>query len=208
MEQFFARIEWSPGIGDPSAIGWLTVLAYFLCAYFSFRVLKYSDRVFDPPIMRQKVLWLFITVAIGFLGINKQLDLQSLFTATARYLALEQGWYQDRRALQVAFIYSIAALGLVFMLGLILVYKRVLKAHLLAIIGLCSLVVFVVVRATSFHDMDSLIGRQVFGIYLNWLLELGGIALIAYNAIKLYERRRPLINLDELQRNFKRKPKV
>jgi hypothetical protein len=43
-------------------------------------------------------------------------------------------------------------------------------------------VTFVLVRASSFHRMDELISWRILGLRMNWLLELGGIALIAANA--------------------------
>ncbi len=200
MQSFFAKIAWSPTIGDPTFMGWFTVALYFFCAYQSWRVCRYGERIFDPPLPRQKNLWLLITFTMAFLGVNKQLDLQSFFTAAARYFALEQGWYQDRRQLQQGFIVAVAILGIAAAITLIATYAKVLKRHVFAIVGLCGLMVFVLIRATSFHAMDIFIGRQVLGLYLNWVLELGGIGLIIYNAHRLYRQRRPLIDLNALQK--------
>ncbi len=195
MQNFFTAIEWSPGIGDPSVMGWLTVLAYFICAFKALRVTRNYELIFNAPILRQKWLWAALTAAMVFLGINKQLDLQTLFTATARWLALEQGWYAERRSMQIAFIATIGVLGLVSMCFLLFFYRASIKRHLLAIVGICLLLVFVFARATSFHQMDHIIGMQLLGLKLNWVLELGGIALIYINARKLLWQRRPLVDL-------------
>lgn len=195
MKNFFDAIEWSPTIGDPTFMGWFTVLAYFACAYKAYRVTRDFERIFTPPVIRQKWLWVGLTAAMVLLGINKQLDLQTFFTATARWLAMEQGWYGERRNLQVAFIAVIGVVGLACITFLLFFYRLSIQRHLLAIIGAGLLVVFVFARATSFHHMDHLIGMRVLGLKLNWVLELGGIALIFINARKLLWQRRPLVDL-------------
>lgn len=197
MQDFFEKIEWSPSIGDPTVMGWLTVLAYFVCCYKSFCVHKFSERIFNPPMLRQQRLWLVIAGLMLALGINKQLDLQSFFTATARYLAFEQGWYQHRRELQEIFILTVASAGFVIMLTLIATYFKVIKVHIFAIVGICVLIVFILARATSFHHVDALLGMRFLGIHMNWVLELSGIGLIFYNARKLLWQKRPLINISD-----------
>ena len=52
-----------------------------------------------------------MTWLVCALGVNKQLDLQTLFTQLARDLAMAQGWYEERRRYQVAFIIAIGLLG-------------------------------------------------------------------------------------------------
>jgi hypothetical protein len=47
-------------------------------------------------------------------------------------------------------------------------------------VGLGFLMTFVAVRAASFHHVDQWLRHGV--VRLNWALELGGIALIAFSA--------------------------
>lgn len=195
MDDFVNSVEWSPSIGDPGVMGWLTVAAYFACCYKSARVLYFSDRIFSAPVQRQKVLWWTITVLMFFLGVNKQLDLQTLFTATAKYLAHEQGWYEQRRALQKLFIAGVIMLGLAAMVTMFVFYRNILKRHALAIAGMCALLAFILIRASSFHNMDSLISARIAGVKLNWILELGGIALVFWNARILVWQRRSLLDM-------------
>lgn len=198
MYDFFDKIGWSPSIGDPSLVGWLTVAAYFLCAYKSLQVVKSSQRIFNPPMQRQRLLWLAITGIMLFLGVNKQLDLQTFFTATARHLAWKQGWYEDRHLLQQIFIWTLGLAGLTSITALFLLYYKVLRLHAFAIVGLCALLVFIMIRASSFHNVDSFLGSRILGIKMNWLLELSGIALIMLNTRKLMRKRRPLIDIGAL----------
>src|SRR5687768_5262697 len=100
-QDFFAQIlfayteanQWHPGIGDPTFMGWVTVAMYFLaallCARAAFalppRSLKSQERVF----------WFFLCVVLLFLGVNKQLDLQTWLTLTGKRVAIAQGWYEQ-----------------------------------------------------------------------------------------------------------------
>ncbi len=196
MRSFFEKIEWSPAIGDPSIMGWLTVLAYFVCALKGMQVYRSNSRIFNPPAKRQIHLWLGITLIMIALGINKQLDLQSFFTASARYFAWQQGWYERRQVFQEFFIITIGILGVCGMSALIALYHNVIRLHALAIIGLCSLGVFVLIRASSFHNVDAFLGAQWLGIKANWGFELTGIALVYINARQLLRKRRPIIDIN------------
>jgi len=77
MTSFFDKIGWFPGIGDPSLMGWFTVFAYFFTAYKS----RGAARVLRSSLLgsRETVLWFGLALLLMFLGINKQLDLQSFF---------------------------------------------------------------------------------------------------------------------------------
>ncbi|MDX8353118.1 isopropylmalate isomerase [Cognatiyoonia sp. IB215182] len=174
---------WSPQIGDPTLIGWATVVAYALATVLALSVVATNSR-------RGRFFWVVVTGLLCLLAINKQLDLQSALTAAARCLAQAQGWYEDRRSVQVAFIFFVAAAALVLGLTLAWTMRRQLPQIWLALLGLCLLLGFVAIRAAGFHHMDRLIGFEIGGVRMNWLLELGGIALIAINALVLISRRR------------------
>jgi hypothetical protein len=182
--------RWHPGIGDPTVMGWLTVLAYALAAFFcqrAFVASRYGAEklrsISADEAHNQKQLswfWLVACVAMALLGLNKQLDLQTLFTEIGRDLAQSQGWYQERRKYQALFIVTIGLLGGAFAVGAAFLLRRVARRIRLALGGLSALVVFVVVRAASFHHVDILLRSGP--IRLNWVLELGGIALVALAA--------------------------
>jgi hypothetical protein len=114
------------------------------------------------------------------LGINKQLDLQSWLTQVGRDLAKAQGWYAERQSVQTAFIEILVVCGLTGMGLLALMLRRVLRHVTGAVLGLGFLVTFVAVRAASFHHVDRWLGAGV--VRLNWMLELGGLGLIALSA--------------------------
>jgi hypothetical protein len=176
--------RWRPGIGDPSLAGWMTVLAYFAASGWCFVVARREPRQVDPSrsseLMRGwgSPFWCALGILLVFLGLNKQLDLQSLFTQIARDLARAQGWYGDRHVFQKVFVWSILSLGAVVIAILGWLFRRQLRRRWLVLIGLCLLLVFIFVRASSFHHVDVLLGSRLGGIKWNWILELGAIGLI------------------------------
>ena len=194
--------RWHPGIGDPSVIGWVTVVAYFLAAWLAFRALRGHSRAphpaarqtygaSEPPSLREARLltrfWALVLVMLLLLGVNKQLDLQTWFTEIGRDLARRQQWYEGRRPIQVAFIAGIALLGSAGTITLAVMMRHVLSRVVGALVGLGALVTFVIVRAASFHHIDALLGHG--RVRLNWVLELGGITLIAISAYRQHARR-------------------
>jgi hypothetical protein len=186
---FFSKVGWYPTIGDPSFMGWFTVLAYLVAAIISARVCYKGKRLFIRVPEKQKRLWLAISITMFLLCINKQLDLQTFFTATARYYFLEYGIYEYRRQYQEIFILVIAIAGVLVAVGLSFEYRKVIKNHLLAIVGLVFLISFILIRASSFHNMDRLISSDILGFKMDWVLELTGIFLISINAVKLLRRK-------------------
>jgi hypothetical protein len=157
-------------------MGWIIVVAYASTCFLSVRCARRST---EPLEFR---FWLVLAVSLVLLGINKQLDIQSLFTQTARDLAVAQGWYESRRLYQAAFIGFLIAAGLAASGLLVWIARRLSFNTQLAAAGLIFLLVFVVIRGTSFHHVDELLGSSIEGIRFNWILELGPLLLIALAA--------------------------
>jgi hypothetical protein len=126
------------------------------------------------------VFWLGAVVLLVALGLNKQLDVQSLFTQELRDAANVQGWYDDRRRYQFAFVLSIAGTG-VFSMGTVAwLLRGVLREVWMAVLGLGGLTSFVVIRTASFHHVDTFLHRITHAG--NVALELSAIAMIAAGA--------------------------
>lgn len=177
LEELYTCIttRWSPRIGDPTLMGWLTVVAYGAAAAASLAagLARTKDRGF----------WLPLAVMLVLLGINKQLDLQSALTATGRCLAVMQGWYEQRRLYQFSFI-----VGLLIVCGGLFLFtlgrmRRSLPSIGVGLVGFGMLLTFVAVRAVGFHHFDAFIGTMVGPARMNWVMELGGLLLILANAI-------------------------
>jgi len=175
---------WVPGLGDPSLMGQMTVVAYGLAALLCALCGLYGSRGFAQPLGRQSRLfwWGMVTLLVA-LGINKQLDLQSLLTVVGREMAVAEGWYDHRRSVQRGFIAAFVLASLAAIMALGQRYQQLIKTQWCAAIGLLLLLLFVLGRAASFHHVDQLINVQVAGLRLNWVLELGGLGWIALAAI-------------------------
>lgn len=171
------EIEWTPGIGDPTITGWFTVLAYFAAAALSYRAAN-AARVSLCQSRRDVLFWLYVAMITLCLGINKQLDIQSLFTDIARLVAMEYGWYAHRRGVQTLAIGVVAGAGGAFLIWLLFLFRKSAIEIKVASIGLSFLICFVVARAASFHRVDLFISKNICGIKSNALLELPGVMLI------------------------------
>ena len=130
------------------------------------------------------VFWTLAALLLLFLAVNKQLDLQSFMTAAGRCMAQAQGWYENRRLVQLAFILGLAGTGVLVLLGLRRLLRGTLARTGLALLGLVLVTVFVLIRAAGFHHMDMLIGTRIAGMRLNWLLELPGPLLVLAAALR------------------------
>jgi hypothetical protein len=206
--------NWSPGIGDPNVMGWVTVVAYLWAAYLCFTVYRKSlasagptikGRTFGPVVLallgqrrrlnalpeavRMGALWKALAIGLLFLGINKQLDLQTALTEFGRILARKQGWYEQRQRVQIDFIIGVVLVGVWLIGSVLLLAGRNLPRLGLALVGIVFLCCFVAIRASSFHHVDLLLGTYLGGVKVNWIMELGGIALVGVGA---YGERRTL----------------
>lgn len=178
-------LRWRPVTGDDTYLGWVTVWLYFAAAAFSALVFLFNRSIFLHHRWRQAVLWGLLVVLMVALGVNKQLDIQTLFTEIARYFSREQGWYDQRRFYQLLFIGAMVGFSLALSLLLLYIYRRVFFTNALVIVGLCFLLCFVAVRAASFHGFDDVINQTFIGYRVNAVLEMPGIILVMLNAIIL-----------------------
>ncbi|MCC6489622.1 MAG: hypothetical protein IT364_19145 [Candidatus Hydrogenedentes bacterium] len=170
---------WHPGIGDPTLMGWAITIGY-LASAASCAALAVRDALRQPrPATRHTWrFWAILSVLLLLLGINKQLDLQTWLWLVGRQMAREQGWYEQRRWVQVAFTAGIALSGLVLLAAL---FKYSYLGHgryLVALTGVTFLVCFVVARAISIEHVDHFLGISVGPMNMNRLLEAGGIMLV------------------------------
>jgi hypothetical protein len=181
-----AARRWSPQIGDPDLAGWVVTLAYLGAALLAFLVWRRA-----AVGRRERLFWLVILGLMLFLGLNKQLDLQSALTATGRCIAKFQGWYAERRAFQRHFIEAVFAGALAVMLLGLWIMRRHLRRNIAAMIGLAILAVFIADRAGGFTHLDAMVGQKALSPTGNFLFEISGLLLIMLNAAVLLARARP-----------------
>ena len=178
--EIFEAIRWRPGIGDPTPLGWLTVLAYLIvtiiCTVYVIRLKQQSGL---EQQRRQVIIWGLVAILLFSLGINKQLDLQTLVSQIGREISRTQGWYGNRRSIQFVLILLITAVSGLTISTLAYTLRRTLRQHWLTFLGLLCLLTFVVVRAISFHYIDLFLYTNIVGnLKLSSALELGSLILI------------------------------
>lgn len=180
--------RWAPGIGDPTIMGWVTVVIYFGAAFLCFwAVLKTyanQDNIIPGQDKALKLFWFCLSVFLIILGTNKQLDLQSLLTQVGKDMAIAQGWYEKRRVVQFLFIILIGGTGVIVLSVLIRKFWKMLDYVKVTLVGCVILFMFIMIRAMSFHHVDILINTRLAGIKMNWLFEIGGLSVILLGTIR------------------------
>lgn len=167
---------WNPQIGDPTLYGWLTVLLYAVAAWLCGRAAQVGPT-------GERRFWFILCGILAFLCINKELDLQSMFTAIGRGVAKSQGWYEDRRQFQLFFIGVLIVVAIAGTIALLTVMRRARWPVLGAVGGLVVLMTFILMRASSMEKIDLFIDIRVGGVRMNNVLEIAGIAILAACAI-------------------------
>jgi len=121
-----------------------------------------------------------LTALVAFLGIAKHFNLPGAVTELGRMVVNQIGGYEFRREAQVV------GLGIIT-IGVVLVVRWATQhpefrntwqrraPEIVCLIYLCGLVVL---RAVSLHQVGALFAAEVFGVRVNWLVELGGIYLL------------------------------
>lgn len=166
------EFRWHPEIGDPTFMGWFTVAMYAVAALLSLRAwLRTKDRI-----------WLLTALGMAVLCVNKQMDLQSLFTDIGRVASHHMGWYKERRQFQKWFILGVLTVAGTSGAWFLWRHHAFWMRHQLLSAGVLFLMTFILVRAISFHHFDQFLKTMHFGVKMNWALELGGILLIALAA--------------------------
>jgi hypothetical protein len=185
--------------GDPTIAGWVIVVFYLAaitaCAW-ALRVAWIGAKMaaeFPGAERRAKersaayrasfLFWALLILLFVFLGLNKQIDLQTWLTVVGRRVAQAQGWYEQRARVQTIFVGAIAVIGLWMLAFLLDRTRELLPRHALAFGGLVLLACFVILRTSSFHDVDRVLGWGVLGMRLSWTLELLGIICVGLCAV-------------------------
>lgn len=152
---------WKLGIGDASAFGYSAVVLYMVAALvFHRRVRLDSDRFSKAA-----------SYGMLFLALNKGLDLQTAVADWGKHIALDGHWYGGRRIVQVTFIGLGVVFGLWAMRGLPKRLGSAWPQHRMSAIALVGLVVFILVRASSLHQL-AFLGNEWSGLRLGTGIEI------------------------------------
>ena len=158
---------------DPTALAWIVVVAYAVGGLVAFGAAQSTSDA------RERAFWIGASALLLLLGINKQLDLQTLVLDLVRDSARAHGWYQSRRLVQGAFLLALGFGSIVAAAALLIWLVGAVPTIRAAAMGVLLLGTFIVLRAASFHHIDQWVRVDVAGLRSGWWLELIGTGLIA-----------------------------
>ena len=110
---------WQFGAELQDLVGWSTAAAYVLTSIVCARLAFGSSR---SAALGQEPGWWSLSLLMVALGVNKQLNFQTIILHAGRAVAKWGYWYDCRRRLQVAFVAGLALAAGVF-------GWRVLQSH-------------------------------------------------------------------------------
>ena len=165
--------------GHLTALGWAMLALYLVTALLTFRAAFVANFASSPKMSR---VWICLGVILAVLGLNKQVDLQTLLIELGRHMALREHLFAYR--LELYFIFFV-----VFILGIIALLATVIlrfstelrtfaRRFPLALCGCGLISIYIVIRATSIDNVDFMLGFDLTQIPFLWLLEAGGLMLI------------------------------
>lgn len=178
---FAFAIVWHSDSGYPTLPGWIMAGAYAVGALFCARA-GIVTRQTQLERSGELAPWWLLAAALLFLAINKLVALQTLLTHLGRALAKARGWYQYRRVAQAVFAVFFTLALLAALAACFKKWRWFVKEQPPVLAGVLLLFLFVVVRAATFSHVESLLHLNLHGNYWSWILELGGIACLAWSA--------------------------
>jgi hypothetical protein len=180
--------RWAPKPGDPTVIGWGITICYALTGLCCLYCTGLLDSRRAVPISQMFAwFWRLMAVVLISLAISKQLDVQLLLADFGRALAKNQGWYVQRRPVQIRFL----ALGVCLCLACLQGVRRRLRgaprSTLNALLGVLILGVNAFVSFAmyliSLPSMDHVLAFSVARLSVGNGIEMLTILWIAASAL-------------------------
>jgi hypothetical protein len=117
-----------------------------------------------------------------FSGARMSINTAAPDAEVGRILAHKQGWYDDRQEVQKMFIAGLCGAAAAGCVAIAVAAYHMPPSTRLALCGIVVLTAFVLIRASSFHQVDILLNTRTIGLKVNWILENGGILLVTLAA--------------------------
>ncbi|MBC7787463.1 MAG: hypothetical protein H7Z18_08535 [Methylophilaceae bacterium] len=170
---------WHPGIGDPDAFGWITVLSYLIAVIKVFNQLLIHKKQGDKI-----VFWVLLTLFLGFLGFNKQLDLQTLLRQTVVSDLMIHHFYVYRRYIQISLMLLMALTIMIVLIKSREHFVEYWQQYKLICIGVTLLFLFIFTRALTFqfHDLGLSDKALLLEKLINFIMENSAIMCIILGA--------------------------
>jgi hypothetical protein len=123
--------------------------------------------------------WIVFAVTL-FLGLNKQLDLQTLLIELGRNLSLSHGWFDSRRSVQFAFVLASGIIALGTALYVLCRYRTFWSAHRPVTVGLALVACYCLLRVAEINHV--LVTAPAAEDTRFWPAKLAGIGLMIWGS--------------------------
>jgi hypothetical protein len=179
--------------GHFTALGWTTFVLYMIAALLSFRAALVSSRRQRSVVRNQWPsetgrVWIWLGAILAVLGLNKQLDLQTLLIKLGRQIAGRENLSAHRAGLHVLFFLGFMLLVLALCAAVMLRFsaeiRRFARQLPLAAAGCALICIYILIRAASINRVDQMLGFNLDHVPLLWLLEAVGLLLIIIQALR------------------------
>jgi len=180
-------LTWKFALDNPTPLGWTVVTAYVAASMCCVRAALKSH---GKSRQSAAAVWWILAGGLMFLGINKQLNLQTLMIVIGRNISDAGGWYGSRREAQLIFAVVFAAFSFAALIWFWRRYGDFFKENHLMPAGAIILVLFVAMRSACINHVFAL---PIFGFKNDqwaWVLEISGSLLIAAGALRRTAGRR------------------
>lgn len=182
--------RWTSIWGDPILPATVMMTGYAVAAYFAWLVVRRETG-------RERMLWGLGMALMLFLFINTHLDLHVLPGAFGRCLAKAQGWWENRRTVQMIFILCVVAAMVLTLVFVVVFFFQNLLSNLLLTCGCLVSAGYLVIKGSGFHQTDHISNLTVGTIPVSVLSEVLGAVMISAGA---------LLKLDDMKRAELGKP--
>ena len=167
--------------GDPTLVGWAMTCCYFAVALLCWQAMRRPQHeLSERP---RRLFWMLLMLTLVALGLNKQLDLQTLMTLIGRRVAEYQGWFEERRLVQKIFIAALVALSGTFVAVVIVIARPITKTYFAAIVGLILLLASVALRAAEFERIIETEWMTQAAHFSAWIFQIAGLLGIGLSAL-------------------------
>jgi hypothetical protein len=168
--------DWMDIWGDPLLSGTIFMLSYAVTALLVFRAARNHEG-------RERWYWRICGFIFFFQVANTPLDLHALVWTTGRCLAHAQGWYENRREIQVLFLVGLALLLASILLLALFVFLRNMLGNALLTAGVSIVVGFTLVKGINYHGFEQFYGADAGPFHVADFIEYSGIAIALLAAL-------------------------
>lgn len=169
---------WHLRSGDPTPVGWLITAGYLLTAgraVFAARALRSSP---EPALARP---WWWVGGFAGALGINKQLDFQTLLIEWGRTISQVLGVSAYSRMIEKGFLVLLGLAGIPALLWWIRRYSSFVRNHHLLFTGALAVLLYAGLRAADTMHVEPGAASSDDSLW-SGLLEISGVSLMVLGA--------------------------